>query len=306
MKICSKHRARSAGATNVAMAIAFSTLTLASSMAPAQNSNLQSFNSEATEYYTIEEGSTRITANPVLQNLSPLSAFTIPELRAYARSVAFNLLRWTLHPEKPKQPRIKYNRKLHFGRWINDPTDETCFNTRAKVLIRDSEQPVSFKDHNRCLVEKGDWQDPYAGSQIKQSRDIQIDHMVPLKNAYLSGAWEWKFKTRCAYSNFMGNKFHLISASGHENMSKGDKGPDQYMPPNKAYRCEYLENWLKIKLIWKLKMTSQEVEAIRQGIEEDHCDSRKFSLSVAELKRQRKLINEANDLCPGRENPHSY
>jgi hypothetical protein len=195
---------------------------------------------------------------------------------------------------------MKYDRKFHFGRWVNDPNDETCYNTRARVLIRDSETQVSFKDTNHCVVEKGRWEDPYAGGTLRESKEIQIDHMVPLKNAYISGAWEWNYQTRCTYANYMGNKFHLITASGHENMSKGDDTPEKYMPPNENYRCEYLANWLKIKLIWKLKMARGEVEAIRQAIRDSGCDGRKFKMSSLELKRQRQLIYENRYNCPDR------
>jgi hypothetical protein len=262
-----------------------------------QNESL-TLESENSEYYTIDEAQPSPAVDSVSPDMSPINSFA--RMTAYARVMALNLLRWTLHSQSPELPYDKYNRKLHFGRWINDPNDNTCYNTRAKVLIRDSEEPVSFREKNHCLVEKGDWADPYAGNAITDSRAVQIDHMVPLKNAYISGAWEWDFQTRCIYANFMGNKFHLIAASGHENMSKSDKAPDKYMPPNESYRCQYLENWLKIKLIWKLKLTPAEVDAVRTGIREDGCDSRKFSLSAAELMHQRKLIHEYKDnaICP--------
>ncbi len=300
MKICSKCRYSSSWVTKVAISLVFTLATTTLGAKAFAQSNTQPFDSNRAEYYTIDETQTSLVSYPVSPDISPVNNFSFLSITAYARSLALNLLRWTLHAEAPKQPYIKYDRKFHFGRWINDPKDDTCYNTRAKVLIRDSEALVSFKEKNHCLVEKGDWADPYAGTTILESHDIQIDHMVPLKNAYLSGAWEWNFQTRCVYANFMGNKFHLIAASGHENMSKGDKAPDRYMPPNESYRCQYLENWLKIKLIWRLKMTPSEVEAIRDGIKNNACDSRKFSLSAAELKLQRKLIYDNSDLCPAR------
>lgn len=250
------------------------------------------------EYYTIDESpKTYMTSDP--KDMSPFSVDRIEEITTAARSLALNLLTWTLHPEAPEMPREKYQRQHHFGRWINDPTDETCYNTRAKVLIRDSETPVSFKEKNHCLVEKGDWADPYAGDTLTESKDIQIDHMVPLKHAYVTGAWEWDYQTRCTYANYMGNTFHLVTANGRENMRKGDKAPDQYQPPNESYRCQYLENWLKIKLIWQLKLTPTEVSAIRRGVEEYGCDLKAFTFSQRELKRQRKLIHEV-DVCPVR------
>lgn len=221
-------------------------------------------------------------------------------MTAYVRAMAVNLLRWTYHDQGITHPHDKYNRTLHFGRWINDPNDQTCYNTRARVLIRDSATQVDFKDSNHCVVEKGTWNDPYSGATMHESTKIQIDHMVPLKNAYISGAWEWNFQTRCTYANFMGNTFHLISASGHENMSKGDSSPEEYLPPMQTYRCDYIENWLKIKLIWKLRMSRAEVEAIRKAIKENSCNPRRFAMSAIELKHQRRLIYERQSDCPNR------
>lgn len=260
---------------------------------PARDSEFLTLN----EYYTIDESQTKQESTD--SSLGGLEVGPLAFAR-YVRNLALNLLRWTLHPEAPQAPQDRYNRRAHFGRWINDPTDETCYNTRAKVLLRDTDAPVSYKESNRCVVEKGSWPDPYSGRVFTESREIQIDHMVPLKDAYLSGAWEWNFQTRCLYANFMGNKFHLVASNGIENMRKGDRAPDKYMPPNQAHRCQYLENWLKIKLIWQLKMTPNEVTAIREGIEENGCNPRNFSLSKQELKQQRTYIRQNLGLCPDR------
>jgi len=266
------------------------------------------------DFYTFEDSHFPLTADssdftedqteidtgelPDPSDMSPLNAVPVKKVITYARAVAKSLLRWTHHDQLETQPTMKYDRKFHFGRWINDPNDQTCYNTRARVLIRDSETSVSFKDKNHCVVDSGRWEDPYAGGTLYVSKELHIDHMVPLKNAYISGAWEWDFQTRCTYANYMGNPFHLITASGRENMSKGDDTPEKYMPPNSSYRCEYLANWLKIKLIWNLRMGRSEAEAINRAMEESNCDGRKFKMSIVELKRQRKLIYENRFSCP--------
>ena len=304
MHICPKHRLKLSAALLAFSALVTFVLATPRALAQEDTSLPALADSDAfKEYYTIDEGQdsfapqAHTVASP---DISPLGAFSYEKLVAYARTVALSLLRWNYHDQAPGHPPAKYNRKLHFGRWINDPNDNTCFNTRAKVLVRDSLGTVSFKETNRCIVEKGQWNDPYAGEVVEESKQLQIDHMVPLKNAYMSGAWEWNFQTRCVYANYMGNDFHLVTAGGHENMSKGDSTPENYIPPNESYRCEYLENWLKIKLIWKLKMIRGEVEAIRQAIKDSGCDSRRFALSQLELKRQRKLIYENRYNCPDR------
>lgn len=214
-----------------------------------------------------------------------------------AKVFIVNLLRWTLHNEELQEPAEKYIRKLHFGRWINDPTDDTCMNTRARVLVRDSLGAVSFRHGKQCVVDTGLWDDPYAGVQLATAKEIQIDHMVPLKNAYVSGAWQWDYKTRCLYANYMGYRGHLVSAGGRENMSKGDRAPDKYLPSNQNYRCQYIKDWLAVKLIWKLTMTPSEVDSINQVAKSYNCDPRLFQFAKEDLDAQRDNITANLDFC---------
>jgi len=318
MHHCSKHRSPPAALLLVLFATSFfalkAPLAFAQQVIPSTGSTFEGPQNTTlpttavadtailSNFYTIDESQlTAARERPrETTDLSPMNLVNADGLMAYARTLGVSLLRWIFHAQSHAEAPVKYDRKLHFGRWINDPNDETCYNTRARVLIRDSEGKVSFKDSNHCVVEKGRWSDPYAGGTLHESKEIQIDHMVPLKNAYISGAWAWSFQSRCTYANYMGNTFHLITASGHENMSKGDDTPANYIPPNEAYRCEYLENWLKIKLIWKLKMVKEEVEAIRQAIKDSGCDPRRFAMSAVELQHQRDLIYENRFSCPDR------
>lgn len=214
-----------------------------------------------------------------------------------AKTFIVNLLRWTLHSEELQEPVERYMRKLHFGRWINDPTDDTCMNTRARVLVRDSVGTVSFRHGKQCVVDTGVWNDPYAGVQVATAKEIQIDHIVPLKNAYVSGAWQWDYKTRCLYANYLGYKGHLVSAGGRENMSKGDRAPDKYLPTNQNYRCQYIKDWLAVKLIWKLTMTPSEVDSINQVAKSYNCDPSLFQFAKEDLEAQRENINANLDFC---------
>ncbi len=212
-------------------------------------------------------------------------------------TTAIALTRWLKHDSAPPVPTEKYNRKFHFGTWINDPTDATCFNSRAKVLIRDSKTQVVFKPNNKCVVDTGTWDDPYTGNRFFSTKDIQIDHVVPLRHAYQAGAWKWNYKSRCIYGNFMANNYHLLSVSGHENMSKGDKSPDSYIPPNRKVTCTYVQAWLQIKLAWGLVMFPKEASAIQDIIKSNNCDSSQFSMDRIELARQRKAMTEAIQIC---------
>lgn len=200
--------------------------------------------------------------------------------------------------EKFPMPAVPYNRDLHFGGWLRDSGVDSCLNTRGKVLIRDSSSSVTFFP-NGCAVETGSWNDPYTARLHTHSKDIQIDHVVALKNAYMTGAHEWDFKKRCLYGNFLGNNFHLMSVNGKENMKKSDSTPSGYVPPNKAFTCQFVKNWLYIKLIWELRTTPKETTAIKNIVRDNNCDTQSFIVPAAELTEQREYMEHHADLCQG-------
>lgn len=209
----------------------------------------------------------------------------------------YSLLNWRTIARHGSLEITNYSRILNFGTWINDPNDETCYNTRALVLLRDSDKAVVFKENNHCSVDSGHWNDPYTGEVFTETKDIQIDHVVPLKNAYMSGAYRWDFKTRCHYANYLGLDYHLLSVNGSQNMKKGDRAPDKYMPPNSAYTCTYLKNWLSIKFLWGLKMTESEAVAISTAIKDNNCNTRSFRMSDREILSQARFFQDTVDLC---------
>lgn len=225
-------------------------------------------------------------------------AFTQPQFQSSPNDL--DLLRWNSHNEEFGNTPEKYNRKLQFGIWIKERKDGKCFYTRAEVLARDSASPVERNPKDACVVTRGDWNDPYSGQHFTNPSDIQIDHFVPLKNAYVSGAWNWNQKKRCLYANFLKNDIHLVSVSGEENMSKSDHGPDRYMPSNNKFQCEYLKRWLQIKLIWHLGMTPLEANAINRIRASESCSQQAFWISSKSISAQRQDILENLSFC---ENP---
>ena len=264
----------------------------------------------ASNAHAAEITPTAVIANPeildreyVSLNLSNDSAVSLSILdtaKNLTESLAtkfHSLLNWQSHRRSGSLEVNNYHRTAQFGRWINDPNDTVCFNTRAKVLVRDSVKNVNFKDNNRCVVQNGAWNDPYTTSTIKESRDVQIDHLVPLKNAYLSGAHRWSFRARCLYANYLGTEFHLLSVDGIENMKKGDRTPDSYMPPNQEYSCTYVRNWLAVKMLWGLTMSTTEAEAIHQVILDNKCNLTEFRVSKKELEFQNQFEKDNIDLC---------
>lgn len=219
------------------------------------------------------------------------------EMMASLARTAIDLLAWIDHSSKRPEPSEKYNRLEHFGTWVNDPRTPDCLDTRAVVLVRDSEQDVSMSSGNPCRVYSGRWTDPYSSQVYKMARDMQIDHVVALKNAYVSGAYQWDYKHRCLYGNFLGYKNHLLAASGAENSAKGDLGPESWMPSEPEYACQHLQNWLVVKLTWRLNMSVEEAQAIVDEARRNRCDSRYFQISKYEIQKVRRYALQNLELC---------
>lgn len=252
-------------------------------------------NQKYNNYYFFAEP----TANTRQQQFQNPASFAGEALRATAMAVrnTMNLLVWQEYKQPLPVAPQSYDRKKHFGTWIVDGRKGNCLSTRAEVLVRDSRSQVSMVPGSKCTVAQGKWLDPYGNRLYAQAKDIQIDHMVPLKHAYISGAWRWDSKVRCLYSNYMGYRGHLVSAAGSENQSKGDSTPFSYLPPNKNYVCTYLAEWLRIKLIWNLALIPPEVQAIANAYKKFSCSASLFEVNIDELKAQRKWMQDNRNLC---------
>lgn len=250
-----------------------------------------------------EPVATEVLTDNYVQFQTPADPTTLSILRSpetilqKVKEKSYSLLSWKTYKRSQPVTIPKYKRVEQFGRWVNDPSDDVCYNTRALVLMRDSNQDVTFAEANKCNVIEGRWRDDYTGQVFTKREDIQIDHLVPLKNAYMSGAYKWPFKTRCLYANFLGYKFHLKSVNANQNMKKGDSAPDEYMPPNAKYACPYLKNWLTVKFLWGLRMTESEAAAITQLIHDNHCKVSDYKVSANDIRAQSKFVADHIDLC---------
>lgn len=210
-------------------------------------------------------------------------------------SSQYNLMDMDLVVQKFPRPIVAYNRSKHFGSgWISWRYDSSCLNTRGLVLERDSLSQVRM---GACAVQSGEWLDPYTNIKFYSPSELQIDHLVPLRNAYMTGADKWTSQKRCLYANYLGNEIHLIPVMSHENLKKGDKLPGEYLPAYAAYKCEYIKNWLKVKMIWDLKVTPYELTGIKEQIRKNHCDTDQFVISKAELRSQRSYMQENMNAC---------
>jgi len=121
------------------------------------------------------------------------------------------------------------------------------------LIAHSTTEPILSTD--TCTVISGTWQDPYTGTITIDPGKLDVDHIVPLKNAWLSGAAEWTRAERKAFANDPAN---LLAVYFNENRKKGSKAPHEYLPPNTAYQCTYVEQWLTVKQKYNLTLTATE------------------------------------------------
>jgi hypothetical protein len=152
-----------------------------------------------------------------------------------------------------------YSRSL-FKHWV-DADGDGC-DTREEVLIAES-TTVAQVDRYGCKVLEGDWYSPYEGDTYTSPSSLDIDHMVPLKEAWDSGAWNWTSAQRQSFANDLSDPRPLIAVLNSQNRSKSDKDPSNWIPPRGEYLCTYLSNWVAIKAHWKLSMDQSEFGRIK-------------------------------------------
>jgi len=148
-----------------------------------------------------------------------------------------------------------YSRAL-FPHWI---TISGSCNTRETVLKRDGTGVVV---NSSCAPVSGSWYSPYDGATWTNPADVDIDHIVPLAEAWRSGANTWTTSRRQSFANDLSHP-QLIAVTDNVNQAKGDQDPSTWQPPRTAYRCTYAKMWIRSKYVWGLRLQSAEKSALQ-------------------------------------------
>lgn len=168
--------------------------------------------------------------------------------------------------------RTGYSRdKFHL--WI-DADGDGC-DTRAEVLISEAEDPPTIG--SGCSLSGGRWYSYYDGVSQTSSSALDIDHLVPLAEAWDSGARSWSASRRESYANDLGDSHTLVGVTASLNRSKGDQDVAEWLPP--INHCRYIKDWVTAKIRWGLSQDSNEKSALQSVA--SGCTNSTITVTVA-------------------------
>lgn len=168
--------------------------------------------------------------------------------------------------------RTGYKRTL-FKHWVG--AGNGCDSRKAVII---SEAIVKPKAEAGCKLVGGEWLSIYDNVKVTEAGKLDVDHMVPLAEAWDSGASAFDAAKKEMYANDQTDPRHLIAVTGASNRSKSDQDPAEWMPTNKAYACEYLTNWVSIKVRWSLSVDKTEKAFIATNLKP--CKKTGFSVEM--------------------------
>lgn len=155
-----------------------------------------------------------------------------------------------------------YDRDRKFGEaWID--VDGNGCDTRNDILARDFSK-VTRTDG--CVVYSGVIRDKYTGKRIRFTRGqgtslaVQVDHVVALHNAWMTGAHKLSYEMRVALAN---DPLNLQAVDGPTNSRKSDSDASWWLPPQRGYQCRYVARQISVKRAYRLWVTPDEKIAMQ-------------------------------------------
>jgi hypothetical protein len=164
---------------------------------------------------------------------------------------------------KGRAPRTGFEREKFGPAWAD--VDHNGCDTRNDILKRDLKDETFKSGTHDCIVLTGVLDDPYSGKTItfKRGQDtstaVQIDHLIPLSDAWQKGAQQWTADKRKQFAN---DPMNLMAVDGPLNGQKSDSDAATWLPPRKAYRCTYIAKQIDVKAKYDLWLTTGEKDAM--------------------------------------------
>jgi hypothetical protein len=157
--------------------------------------------------------------------------------------------------------KVPYNRAVHYGEWID--IDGDCQNTRAEALITRSLSPIEFTRSDNCYVKSGKWIDYYTDIIYTNAKDIQIDHIISLKQHYEAIGSTLTHKQRVEYAN---EPTHLVITKSSLNMSKSAKDLSEFITRvPQQNKCKYIRDVKRISDASNITLDNSDNEIINQN-----------------------------------------
>ncbi|MFF1869066.1 DUF1524 domain-containing protein [Streptomyces sp. CB03911] len=147
-----------------------------------------------------------------------------------------------------------------FPHWMSQ--GNSC-DTRESVLERDGQD---VKIDSLCRSVTGTWYSVYDGLTLRDPAKTNTAHLVPLANAWRSGADKWTSAQRKVFANDLTHP-QLLTVSAESNRAKGDQGPEDWKPPLKTAWCGYARAWVDVKTAYNLSVTKAEKTALGQMLD---------------------------------------
>jgi Protein of unknown function (DUF1524) len=166
-------------------------------------------------------------------------------------------------PVKGRAPKTGYSRD-EFGRAWAD-IDHNGWHTRNDILARDLSDETFESGTNNCVVPTGTLTDPYTVNTFSSVRgqdtstSVQIDHIVLLSDAWQKGAQQLTGEHRTALAS---DPLNFMATDGPTNTAKSDQDAATWLPPNTAFRCEYVARQTAAKAKYGLWVTEAEHDVI--------------------------------------------
>jgi hypothetical protein len=164
-------------------------------------------------------------------------------------------------PVKGRAPMTGYDRAEFGQAWLD--ADRNGCDTRNDVLRRDIKDAVLDPRTHGCVVLSGVLPDPYLGQDVPFRRgpgdQVDIDHVVALGNAWVTGAFRFDIRTRAALAN---DPLDLLAVDLHTNRAKGDGDAATWLPPYRPFRCAYVARQIAVKHKYGLWVTPPERAAM--------------------------------------------
>lgn len=142
--------------------------------------------------------------------------------------------------------------RAKFRFWID--ADRDGCDTREEVLLAESRTRV--RRGRGCSILAGTWFSPYDGRSWRRPSDVEVDHAVPLKEAWESGARSWTASGRMKFANDLGYAWSIDTVTDNLKASRRDRDVAGWLPPRQ--RCRYAVHWVAVKYRWRLSVNAAE------------------------------------------------